>query len=588
MKRRFEEPVEKVTDVGDDKVIVQASAGKHGRNTRNDLETESLHIINLNVGQGAGALFIVTQETSNPRASVIKYVFLMDGGFGYNKTQVRTILGTHRIDAACVTHSDADHANAPIELADIIDKYYLPYTAFREVGSRGNVPVQGSTESLWTGDSGARLTINWRHVYSGGTLMDGENSKSLAATVHWGKFTYYFDGDLDQQRQATIMDAVGQVDCLYITHHGSQKTSFPDFLARLRPRVAILSSGINPHGHPDEEFMQRVNQLEVKPDVLLTNCHYNRPEANPAYWTKEYDNFVAWHAADTLGRTPVDIFKRAREFLQSLELAIAAAIKLRTGAQDYDALIHAQRRLMTGRLTAKGEKSESKRATNTYALVTEAFFRNLKLLFDAAGVEAGGVVPMRVAGAVDSQGAIVIAMTGEDPSCFDVFWRNDGTRKRYLIADGKNAAVDNWARHQATYLRSYGARTVPMFATSNRFKRAAAKKLLYKCLGCGNNIKVPGTEVLVLCDARVCAAAGPRAYCALCLIRSWERKRTGYDWKLSNKDEKRVLSKKLKKELIAYSVKVKAAQDDPEHEATTEALVLGIERDACPACHAAD
>jgi competence protein ComEC len=54
----------------------------------------------------------------------------------------------------------------------------------------------------------------------------------------------------------------GQVepcDILKVGHHGSRGASSPGFLARLRPRLAVVSVGqSNPWGHPHPQVLQAV------------------------------------------------------------------------------------------------------------------------------------------------------------------------------------------------------------------------------------------------------------------------------------------------------------------------------------------
>jgi competence protein ComEC len=58
---------------------------------------------------------------------------------------------------------------------------------------------------------------------------------------------------LTADAESDVLDRLdlGHVDVLKVSHHGSADPGLPALLARLRPRVAIVSVGArNPYGHP--------------------------------------------------------------------------------------------------------------------------------------------------------------------------------------------------------------------------------------------------------------------------------------------------------------------------------------------------
>jgi competence protein ComEC len=61
-----------------------------------------------------------------------------------------------------------------------------------------------------------------------------------------------------------------QAEVLKIGHHGSRNSTTPEFLAAVKPRLAIISVGEdNPYGHPNAELLERLANAGVR--VLRTD-----------------------------------------------------------------------------------------------------------------------------------------------------------------------------------------------------------------------------------------------------------------------------------------------------------------------------
>jgi competence protein ComEC len=55
-----------------------------------------------------------------------------------------------------------------------------------------------------------------------------------------------------------------RVDLLKVSHHGSEDAGLEGLLARLRPRVAVISAGArNRFGHPRSETLESLNAAGV-------------------------------------------------------------------------------------------------------------------------------------------------------------------------------------------------------------------------------------------------------------------------------------------------------------------------------------
>ncbi|HHB0837540.1 TPA: ComEC/Rec2 family competence protein, partial [Acinetobacter baumannii] len=55
-----------------------------------------------------------------------------------------------------------------------------------------------------------------------------------------------------------------KIDVLVLGHHGSKHSSAYDFLATLKPKLAIASAGFdNRYGHPSQQVIARLKALHI-------------------------------------------------------------------------------------------------------------------------------------------------------------------------------------------------------------------------------------------------------------------------------------------------------------------------------------
>ena len=101
---------------------------------------------------------------------------------------------------------------------------------------------------------------------------DNENDRSIAAVIHFGEFDAMMAGDLSgysksfyKDVETTVSRRVGQMEVLKINHHGSQYSSNPRWIRKLKPRIATVSPGNgNTHGHPTKLALDRIHDEEVE------------------------------------------------------------------------------------------------------------------------------------------------------------------------------------------------------------------------------------------------------------------------------------------------------------------------------------
>ncbi|PYX14919.1 MAG: hypothetical protein DMG84_13595, partial [Acidobacteria bacterium] len=76
--------------------------------------------------------------------------------------------------------------------------------------------------------------------------------------------TLPLEGDAERREEQLIAREQPQADLLKIAHHGSTTSTIPELLAAVRPRFAVISSGVrNVYGRPRMEVLNRLEQSKV-------------------------------------------------------------------------------------------------------------------------------------------------------------------------------------------------------------------------------------------------------------------------------------------------------------------------------------
>ncbi|CAA9290492.1 MAG: Phage metallo beta-lactamase family protein (ACLAME 1044), partial [uncultured Gemmatimonadaceae bacterium] len=88
------------------------------------------------------------------------------------------------------------------------------------------------------------------------------NNASTVALVRFGAVRFLLVGDAEADEEAWLLaHARGSLaaDVLKVGHHGSRTSTTPEFLAAVRPRVALVSVGLgNDYGHPSADVVERL------------------------------------------------------------------------------------------------------------------------------------------------------------------------------------------------------------------------------------------------------------------------------------------------------------------------------------------
>lgn len=243
----------------------------------------------LDVGQGdcihiqseSGRHYLIDGGSSS-KSNIGQYTILP-----YLKSQ-----GIDRLEAVFVTHTDSDHCNGIAEILAMlpeesltIGRLILPapggstgqaaYADMVRLAEQAGVPVCYINRGEGVRDGSLQLIC--MHPKKDDEITDS-NEASLVLLVSCGKVTGLLTGDVENAGEQETLQylepylrktGIGNLTFLKVAHHGSRNATGEDFLAALKPEIAILSYGKdNRYGHPHEEVVTRL--AECGADIYRT------------------------------------------------------------------------------------------------------------------------------------------------------------------------------------------------------------------------------------------------------------------------------------------------------------------------------
>jgi len=131
-----------------------------------------------------------------------------------------------------------------------------------------------------------QLGIPWQRVHPGDSLvvddivltllapdsvwtsrLDDANLASSVVMARVGNSRVLFTGDAEAEEEEWLLaqnpDAL-RADVLKVAHHGSSTSTTSQFLAAVRPRIALVSVGAhNTYGHPEQEVLDALRGADV-------------------------------------------------------------------------------------------------------------------------------------------------------------------------------------------------------------------------------------------------------------------------------------------------------------------------------------
>lgn len=163
-----------------------------------------------------------------------------------------------------ISHPDVDHAGG---LYEIVRRYpdaeiYVSECWDKmEVGELVQKAVSGKTlHYLSAGDEitlsdGVKAEVVWPEA---GFTPKEDNDGSLVLNILYEEASALLTGDITERVDKYIS---ADADILKVAHHGSKKATSETMLSAVTPEIAVISVSSNGHGHPTEEVLTRLKDI---------------------------------------------------------------------------------------------------------------------------------------------------------------------------------------------------------------------------------------------------------------------------------------------------------------------------------------
>lgn len=223
--------------------------------------TTDLKIYFLDVGQ-ADSILIQNGEKN----------MLIDAG--NNKDGQKLVnyfksLGINKFDIIVGTHPHEDHIGG---LDDIINHFeigsiYMPKVStttvtFEDVlDAISNKNLKVKTPMI--GDNFKLGECDFT-ILSTGTDVDNLNEASIVLKMKFGERAFIFTGDATEKNEKEMLEMDIQADVLKVGHHGSKTSTSEEFLEKVNPTYAIISSEKgNNYEHPHKETLAKLKNKSI-------------------------------------------------------------------------------------------------------------------------------------------------------------------------------------------------------------------------------------------------------------------------------------------------------------------------------------
>ena len=240
-----------------------------------------LTIHHLDVGTGDATLLIM------PNSKTLLVDAGLDGATSRVIAPFLRDLEITSLDVFLLTHYDSDHMGGvdklllPQEEAILVETWFdrdewefLPEEKrkakqFEQYTEAAETPTQLQPGQRLRLDDEVMIVVVAVNGHLRGAINKyphppNENDYSATLLVSYRGFNCFIGGDLTAIVEDRLVReaAIGDIDVYKVSHHGSETSSTPAFLALIRPEVAIISNGDHAgFNHPRQAVLDNLNAI---------------------------------------------------------------------------------------------------------------------------------------------------------------------------------------------------------------------------------------------------------------------------------------------------------------------------------------
>jgi competence protein ComEC len=191
--------------------------------------------------------------------------------------------GFQKLDVIALTHAHQDHLGG---LTAILENFQVgqlwigreinsaALTRIEQLATSRKIPIAHETRAKTFAWDAMQGRFFWPDASPATSAAAPKNDDSLVLKLQFEDRSVLLPGDAEKEAEREILSEEDQNDLraqiLKIGHHGSKNSTTAEFLAAVKPRLAVISVGEdNPYGHPNAELLERLATAGVR--VLRTD-----------------------------------------------------------------------------------------------------------------------------------------------------------------------------------------------------------------------------------------------------------------------------------------------------------------------------
>ncbi len=213
----------------------------------------------LDVGQGLANLII-----KNNKAVLYDTGASWNGG-SFAELEILPYLQRQglTVEMLILSHDDNDHVGGATKILKQFPQVKLITPSLKNYIEEQNSQNQHRTFCI------ARKQWQWQDIQFSALSPNNiaeraNNSDSCVILVDDGKHRILLTGDLDRQTELKLLAQLPEIDILQVAHHGSRSSTTAEFLAKMQPKIALISTGRwNQWKMPHQEVIERLKQQKT-------------------------------------------------------------------------------------------------------------------------------------------------------------------------------------------------------------------------------------------------------------------------------------------------------------------------------------